>query len=428
MSRQQQCICLKCIGDESLRKIVAEDTIEVQCRYCGQKTRGILLQTLAEIVDQPLRDHCCVGEEAPNFRNESFEQEGDSLEYFLQNELGIDYDPVKDLIQILEENDPADPRDGGVPFYSEDQNYVRKRGTSGEYHYNWKEFTDRIKYQRRFFDETAKIQLAMILGEPKSSKADELPVLEIGLGTGVELLFRARLANSEQKVKEILKNPILELGSPPKEKAIAGRMNPVGISVFYGAFSEDTAIAEVRPSVGSWVIAGCFRTLRKLRLLNLPLINAGFTGSIFHPDYEDRLARVRFLEIFHALIARPIQSQEEPLEYIPTQAVAEYVSNVLGLDGILYASAQVGVALDDPEPSSGIRMRELNGNELSPYNVVLFEKAAIVKQKEGNEAGENSSGMTAALDYQTDSAEVVWVNGVKYNFERTFNYMGKSDF
>lgn len=46
-------------------------------------------------------------------------------------------------------------------------------------------------------------------------------------------------------------------------------MNSTGISVFYGATDDQTAIAEFRLSVGSWVVTATFEVIRPLRLLNL---------------------------------------------------------------------------------------------------------------------------------------------------------------
>ncbi len=384
-------ICLECIKDDPLRDIVAVGATEIQCHYCKHQVLGISISALAEIVDKYLRDYLRIGE---YLYPET--QEGDLLEWILQEELGIDYGPVVDLIEILKENDPAYPPDGEEPFYRSDENYLRRGESSGQYHQTWKDFTNRIKYQARFFDEIARTQLAAILGDPGSPKAEELPWIEVGPGTKVESFFRVRLADSEEQARKILKDPATELGPPPAVSATAGRMNPAGVSVFYGALSEDTAIAEVRPSVGNLVVVGCFMPSRKLRLFNLPRINIGFTGSIFHPDYEDRLARFIFFKVFHALITRPIQPREEVLEYIPTQAVAEYVANVLGFDGILYASAQVGIVPDDSEPV----FDDLKESELRRHNVVLFGEAKLA--------------------FQANSAHLVKVKSVTYSHEPTF--------
>jgi hypothetical protein len=187
------------------------------------------------------------------------------------------------------------------------------------------------KILKRFFDEEARTLLAKILGEPGS----ELPWFELGPNSQVQFVYRARRADTKLMVKEILLNPAKELGPPPLT-TIAGRMNPAGISVFYGALSEKTAIAEVRPFVGGSVVVGCFKPIRNLKLLDLSQIaNILINRSIFQPDYEDSISLSRFLEEFHVLIAKPVQPTDEPLEYIPTQAVAEYVSNMLKFDGIL---------------------------------------------------------------------------------------------
>ena len=405
-------ICLECIGDKPLRAIVAEAATQVKkCKYCKREGLGIPMENLAKIVDPYLRNHCCKGE-----YDYSGEQDGESLDWILQEELDIVYEPAVDLVDILLANDPSRVwHDGDIPFYDEGENYVIKQGSSGEYHQSWKEFTAQIKHQGRFFDRYAREQLAAILGEPGSPKAKELPCMEIGPDTRVETLYRARLADSEKKIEAILKAPSVELGLTPVEKAMPGRMNPAGISVFYGALSEETAIAEIRPSVGNFAVVGGFKPARKLRLLNLPQIKIGFVGSIFHPDYEDRLARFSFFKIFHTLIARPIQPCDELLEYIPTQAVAEYVASVLGFDGILYASAQAGEINDeDPEAGTGMRIAELTDAQLGCYNVVLFGGAALSKQKTDHPV---IPGLEPALFYQDKSAKMMRINSVKYGYE-----------
>jgi len=362
-------ICLKCIGDEPLRKLVKKESSKSKCDYCGDHRLCISMKDLAGIVDEPLRRYCCIGEDKPVFYGESdnpsYEQEGESLDFVLQEELGIDSEAANDLASMLAHLDPALIQDGDYPFFSDEYNYHRRHISSWRLAESWHEFSSRIKHKRRFFDALAFELLADILGAPRSSIATELPVLEIGPGTRVESVFRARRADSRKEAYTIHENPPKELGPPPPEKATAGRMNSAGIAVFYGGLSEDTAIAEVRPFVGSLVVVGEFKVQKSLKILDLTKIGILFTGSIFADDYESRADRRRFLEGFHALIAKPIQPHEEQLEYIPTQAVAEYVSNVLGFDGILYGSAQLGaVPEDDDEPSLFVYMHEISDEEL----------------------------------------------------------------
>jgi hypothetical protein len=120
-------------------------------------------------------------------------------------------------------------------------------------------------------------------------------------------------------------------------------MNPTGIPVFYGAFAEDVAIAEVRPPVGSMVAVGKFSLLRPVRLLDVSFLPFAYhEESIFSLAYDHLRNKVGFLEKFHRRISRPVLPSDEALAYLPTQAVAAYVANVMGLDGVIYGSNQIG--------------------------------------------------------------------------------------
>jgi hypothetical protein len=56
------------------------------------------------------------------------------------------------------------------------------------------------------------------------------------------------------------------------EPPTAGRMNPSGIALFYGALELETCLAEVRPPVGSQVVCGAFLLRRTVLLLDLTLL------------------------------------------------------------------------------------------------------------------------------------------------------------
>src|SRR6185437_1720161 len=102
-------------------------------------------------------------------------------------------------------------------------------------------------------------------GAPKSEQAHALPVMEIGPECRIKAIYRARRADGRKAAEQIMTDP-RALERPPKELAIPGRMNAGGIPVFYGAIAEKVALAEVRPSVGSFVITGKFSVRRRLRV------------------------------------------------------------------------------------------------------------------------------------------------------------------
>jgi hypothetical protein len=380
-------ICLQCIGDDALRSRLSDQSRKAACAYCHARRKGVPLEELAEIVDEPLRAYLQRGGSVPRFSADSdspyFEQEGEELSWVLQEELAIDVEPAEHLADILIENDPADPRDGDEPFFASDQHYERAYLHPWEYLETWERFANRIKHERRFFDSAAQAELAQILGDLGSSKAADLPITVIGPDKPLQQVFRARRVETQEEAKKILLEPALRLGPPPTSSARAGRMNPAGIAVFYGALSELTAIAEVRPPVGGLAVAGSFKPLKPLRLLDLTRMGEGFTGSIFNPEYEDRATRLSFLQGFHSKISRPIQPHEESLEYIPTQAVAEYVANVLQIDGIMYASSQVGTYEDLDGSLSTF------SDDPSVCNVVLFGQSGKVVSSANGEPVES---------------------------------------
>ena len=93
--------------------------------------------------------------------------------------------------------------------------------------------------------------------------------------------------------------------------------------------------------------------------------------------------------------------------------MAEYVHNVLGFDGILYGSAQVG-AVTPPESGERrvIEIRDLTDEELSQYNVVLLGDAGAVK---GGEEHSVSSG----LDFDPKGTAPRLITGITYSHEWT---------
>jgi RES domain len=186
-------------------------------------------------------------------------------------------------------------------------------------------------------------------------------IVEAGPGQKLANLYRARVFQSIEKLVESLKRPDLSLGAPPSNLAAAGRMNARGIAVFYGATHEDVAIAETRPPVGSHVAVGRFNIIGSLKLLDVEALQAILVkGSIFDPSHLERLKKASFLSHLSKQITLPVMPDDEPFEYLVTQAIADYLANSREpqLDGLIYRSVQEGKGRG---------------------NVVLFHKSARVK-------------------------------------------------
>lgn len=278
-------------------------------------------------------------------------EDSDNLEYWpdgdpatdiIQEIAGVEPEIAESIDKYLSDLEARDVRDGAHPYYGgEALEHI------GLYPYEfmdiWERFEQRLKHEVRFFDQESK-QLLDGLFEDLTSLADGKAIVTIEPGCESSTLYRARIATDSAEAESFLREPARQIGPPPPHLARAGRMNPAGIPVFYGAFSEEVAVAEVRPSVGSIVAVGKFSLLRPIRLLDISFLPFAYhRTSIFSPEYDHLRNKVGFLEKFHRRISRPVLPGDEALAYLPTQAVAAYMSNIMGLDGLIYASIQIGV-------------------------------------------------------------------------------------
>lgn len=359
-------ICKQCIGDAHLRSQAAADSCRGECAFCGKRRQCTTIGALADLVREPL-------EFAYRFGDRYWEgqQEGEDLTFIIQEEAGIDYDAAEALTAVLIDTDPADPREGGEPFFTSDESYVRTTLFHGEHFSIWKDFEHRVKHERRYFDGGARDLLAKILGTEDQAGREALPTVFLGTSEAVNTVYRARLAPSEAEARRFLAAPSRELGPPPIGEIRGGRMNATGIPAFYGTLSIETAVAEVRPPVGGEVAVAAFEATRKLRVLDLNALAGQNLGSIFDPEFQDLAFRQTFLSTFLWLITRPIQPHVAQIEYIPTQAVAEYFSSELGFDGLLYASAQTG---------DYSFLYDEDTTERDQDCVVLFRDAGVVQE------------------------------------------------
>ncbi|MGH9775323.1 MAG: HEPN-associated N-terminal domain-containing protein [Candidatus Acidiferrales bacterium] len=143
------------------------------------------------------------------------------------------------------------------------------------------------------------------------------------------------------------------LGPPPPRKAIANRMSPAGIPMFYGALDEFTALAETilgKLKRREVVNVGAFVTLEDFFVLDLTRLEP--VPSIFS-ERRDRRPILKFLHSFVRDLSRAIKKDgREHIEYAPTQIVTEYFRHSFELQGgqvirgILYPSSKAldGVA------------------------------------------------------------------------------------
>ena len=366
-------ICSCCVHETYLADKIDEAGEVATCSYCGQEEPAITIGDLSERVNQAFKDHYERTSPDPDdfqmmmLRDKEsdyeWDREGEPVVYAIMNAASIPEQAARDVQKILEEehSDWDASMEGYETEFNSESYYDWKAPDAAEWQQKWTEFEQSLRTETRFFSAAASALLASIfagLGDMKTRTGRSV-VRTIGARKPVAI-YRARVFHVGENLEPALVRPDIEIGPPPYAKAKAGRMNAAGISVFYGATNAETAIAEVRPPVGSRVITARFEIIRPVRLLDLSaLIAAKSEGSIFDPEYADRKARAGFLRDLSVRIAEPVMPTDEVLGYLPTQAIADFLATEMSppLDGMIFPSVQVA------------------GHK---KNVVLFHKASRV--------------------------------------------------
>ena len=124
---------------------------------------------------------------------------------------------------------------------------------------------------------------------------------------------------------------------PLRNSAREGRVNPKAIPFLYLATDKETAMAEVRPWIKSYVSVGLFKILRDLVLVNCSVEHAthAWLGYMHEPDPPER-EKVVWADIDRAF-SQPMTTDESSADYAPTQILAEAFRSH-GYDGVVYKS------------------------------------------------------------------------------------------
>ena len=123
---------------------------------------------------------------------------------------------------------------------------------------------------------------------------------------------------------------------PLQNSASEGRANPKGIPCLYLSTDMNTAMAEVRPWVGSYISIAQFRLLKSVRLINCTSEDKG--AIIYFKEPEPKKREIAVWRDIDKAFFRPVTSNETNADYIPPQIIAELFKNN-GFDGIAYRSS-----------------------------------------------------------------------------------------
>lgn len=330
-------ICVNCIGDEVLRSLFS-GVASQPCKLCNMKesvtTTGTLIANASRSIIQA------------HFKEFQHSDPAGicplSLMQVLREVTGIADDK---FCQGMADHIFFNPRNGDKEFFKHEKTYINIYTTSKPDSSQWNSISFDLVHRQRYFNKNAEDFFNILLNEAVSAKSyglfGEFPAAEKIIPAG-KILYRARRANANIK-EEINKQPETELGAPPKKHAAHNRMNPSGISLFYSATEKETAIAEIRPSIGDTIALGKFETTRDLKLFDIRHLNVfpvQSKVSHWYDAYKETISCREFLSHLHDAISQPVLIGETG--YLVTQAFTEYLCHRHDgkFDGIVFKSVQ----------------------------------------------------------------------------------------
>lgn len=313
-------VCYKCFQtNPTLAALFKAKRRRGKCDACKRVRASVLdtdqlaplfagLQTVYAVAERGI--HYVIAEE------DRLGDEGALLRERLRNDWSVFSEELdEDMIeQILDE---VWPEQSGQFFASEE---FGDRPAAGE----WESIKRHIKHERRFFvsdDDLDFTPLPSLLQRFK----DRLPVAELR-----QPWVRARVQ------KDRIWRPD-EMRHPPSESASPGRANPAGISYLYIASDVQTACAEIRAEPGHHVTIADVRLPESLKILDL-VVQLRRIDPFAYADLRTEIEARNLLRAFALDLSRPVLAEDAPIDYIPTQYVAEYFASV-GFDGIQYRSS-----------------------------------------------------------------------------------------
>jgi RES domain-containing protein len=336
-------VCDRCLEDEYLRQLIVENADHKRCDYCGRRSKKAIaapVEVLMAPIAHALYSHFADPASAGLPRDDGEWVGGEAITYTLDALDSLPLNGHEDLVDDVAggfSNDAWYPCANG--YWLDDPKHV-------ELGYAWEGFVHAVKTKTRyFFQQPAPVDSEFDHQRPLSplellkwigDAASDLGLVNsMAAGTAV---FRVRLCGAGVEFASLE-----ELGPPPTGLAGAGRMNPPGISYLYTALDFQTALAEVLPWPPCRAAVASLRLRTEVRVLDLTALPD--IPSIFDEDRAEHRQVLLFLGRFiHAITQPVLRDGKEHIDYVPSQVVSEYFSQVHRFDGhclagIVYPSA-----------------------------------------------------------------------------------------
>lgn len=249
---------------------------------------------------------------------------------------------------------------------------------------NYRSFAQAVKNKSRYIYDS---EVTEFLSGVRSQLGSHVEIIKKG-----SMLYRAQLGygyectlmDQDPETGEGIMNPVAvphgqKRLTPNPALVTEGRANPRGIAYFYAATNATIAMHEIRPWIGADVTVGHFQLTKDVRIINLfleeglevrrrsrnQLLRAVFDGSggLVSRPLNTQETKEELWDDINEAFALPVPKDEEPINYIPTQIIAELVKSE-DYDGIGYKSVFSNDA-------------DCYGDDGVGANLVLFDISAV---------------------------------------------------
>src|SRR6185437_1613873 len=228
-------VCSECVEDEYLKSVVEVSAEECECSYCERTEEEAIAAPLSAVL-KPVADTLNAYFSDPSSASlprddgewvdeGNIVDTGDALESL---GLGCEEELFRDISDSFLNTARYPCADG---FWLGQHRHERLRSA-------WSSFEDDIKHRRRYFFNEKNEEQALY-ERPEYAPLEVLEAVgrvsqEIGLDVSIPAgaaIYRTRRVSMASNY-----TTFDDLGPPPPEAAIAGRMNPPGIPYFYLSF------------------------------------------------------------------------------------------------------------------------------------------------------------------------------------------------
>lgn len=202
---------------------------------------------------------------------------------------------------------------------------------------SWQDFHNferEVKFDNRFVHSEA-------VSEFLSNIKRTLPSRERSVALGA-ILYRGQIGYEEfeSEGQPVISGFCASRMKPIPHKGKEGRANPKGISYLYLANEENTALAELRPSLGQYISSAQFQVQRNLRVVDCYSVARHYTHveCIFNPPESQEEIGSAVWSMINEAFTRPVTNADEASDYVPTQILAEFFKSQ-GFDGVCFKSS-----------------------------------------------------------------------------------------